>query len=214
MRVAAGNGEAPSDTSLTALAGQPFSLGDAGLGPADEARLDRLQAHHQRFRVLCVTRGRPTGADAVNAWFHHRFGAPGASPVAGEPVMMLRNDYQRGLWNGDQGLVITVREPGRAPRAAAAFKVRGRWTAHHLESLRDTLALAFALTVHKAQGSECDDVLLVLPETPLPLLSRELLYTALTRSRRSLVVCGSPGVLAAGVANLSQRSSGLSFARG
>ena len=89
------------------------------------------------------------------------------------------------------------------------FKARGRWNAWHLESLGESLALAFALTVHKAQGSEYDDVALVLPETPLPLLTRELLYTAVTRSRRSLVICGAPDVLAAGAARPSQRSTGI-----
>ena len=123
--------------------------------------------------------------------------------------MMLRNDYDRGLWNGDQGLCVRVREEGRPPRTAAAFKIGERWRAWHLESLRDSLALAFALTVHKAQGSEHDDIAVLLPDTPLPLTSRELLYTALTRSRRSVVLCAAPGVLAAAAANTLTRSSGL-----
>jgi exodeoxyribonuclease V alpha subunit len=140
---------------------------------------------------------------------HARAGAAGPRPIAGEPVMILRNDYDRGLWNGDQGVVIDLREPHRPPRVAAAFKVRGRWTAHSLDSLQDGLSLAFALTVHKAQGSEYDQVALVLPEVPIPLASRELIYTALTRSRQSVVVCGSRSVLAAAIAETGARSSGI-----
>jgi exodeoxyribonuclease V alpha subunit len=203
---------------LTAPAAAPGSvdLGDAtfpvaatGFSAADEARLEALFAHHQRCRLLAVTRGRPTGADALNAWMHARAGATGPRPIAGEPVMILKNDYDRGLWNGDQGVVIDLHEPHRPPRTAAAFKVRGRWTVHSLDSLRDGLTLAFALTVHKAQGSEYDQVALVLPEVPIPLASRELIYTALTRSRQSVVVCGSAAVLAAAIIETGARSSGI-----
>jgi exodeoxyribonuclease V alpha subunit len=176
--------------------------------PAEAVALfDEAFAHYQRGRLLAVTRARATGVDAINAFMHARFGARAALPIAGEPVMMLRNDYDRGLWNGDQGLVITVREAGA--RRMAIFKIEGRWTAFPLESLRDSLSLAFALTVHKAQGSEFDEVALVLPDVPTPVFSRDLLYTALTRCRRSVVLCGDAGLLAAGVANAQIRSSGL-----
>jgi hypothetical protein len=72
------------------------------------------------------------------------------------------------------------------------------WLAVSPEALGEGLSLAYALTVHKAQGSEHDQVLLLLPEQPLPLLTRELLYTALTRARHAVVICGSADVLAAG----------------
>ena len=143
-------------------------LGEAGFSPETEARLDALFAHYQRFRLLAVTRGRPTGADDLNAWMHRRLGGTTASPVPGEPLLMLRNDYDRALWNGDQGLCVRVREEGRAPRLAAAFKVGDHWSAWHLESLRDSLTLAFAMTVHKSQGSEYDHIALILPELPSP----------------------------------------------
>ncbi|HEY0706947.1 MAG TPA: ATP-binding domain-containing protein, partial [Polyangia bacterium] len=169
---------------------------------------DRAFAEQQSRRLLAVTRGRPTGVDALNAALHARWGARGKQPLAGEPVMMLRNDYQRGLWNGDQGMVVNLREG--APRTAVVFKVGGVWMPFPLESLRDSLGLAFALTVHKAQGSEYDDVALVLPETPSPLLTRDLLYTALTRSRRGVVICGDLPLLAIGAATAPARLSGFS----
>jgi exodeoxyribonuclease V alpha subunit len=75
--------------------------------------------------------------------------------------------------------------------------------------LAEGLSLAYALTVHKAQGSEHDRVLLLLPDVPLPLLTRELLYTALTRARHAVAICGSADVLAAGAGTSLTRFSGL-----
>jgi exodeoxyribonuclease V alpha subunit len=186
-----------------------YLLGEEGFAADQVARLDTLHRHYQSRRLLCLTRGRPTGVEAVNAWLHRRHGAGSASLAAGEPILMLRNDHDRRLYNGDQGLVVRVREPGRPARLMAVFLVAGRWIACDLDSVRDIVELAFALTVHKAQGSESDEVALLLPDAPMALLSRELLYTALSRSRRAVVVCGSAAVLAWGVARPLARSSGV-----
>ena len=201
--------------SAPALTGgaAPCELRDDRFAPEDEARLTALHRHHQASRVLCVTRGRPTGVEAVNEWIHARVaGDDGAGPpgfLPGEPVLVGRNDYQRGLFNGDQGLIVATRARGRTSLVAAFPAAGGRWIPFELDGLRDTLALCFAMTVHKAQGSEFDDLLLLLPDTPLPLFSRELLYTALTRARRSVVMCGSPAILSAAASNGLARSSGV-----
>jgi exodeoxyribonuclease V alpha subunit len=193
----------------------PFRLHEGAFDADDQARLERLQQQVQSVRILCVTHGRPTGTLAVNQSLHRRHGGGRQPPFAlGEPVMMLHNDYERGLFNGDQGVVIRLREdglqsPGRAARLAAAFPTRSGWAAWPLDSFGDALELSFAMTVHKAQGSEHDVVALLLPETPIPLLTRELLYTAITRARRAVVICGSPDVLAAAAAATTERSSGL-----
>ncbi len=152
----------------------------------DALRLDRLQAHLHRARVLCVTRGRPTGTVAVNAWLHRRHGGDRGPFAPGEPVMVLRNDYQRGLYNGDQGVVILLDERRRPPAADRG----GVPDAHRLAGLahrrhRRGLELSYAMTVHKSQGSELDAAILLLPDTPIPILTRELLYTAVTRARRA-----------------------------
>jgi exodeoxyribonuclease V alpha subunit len=186
-----------------------YDLGEEGFAAADAERLQTLHRHYQSFRLLCLTRGRATGVEAVNAWLHRRHHAGPGPFAAGEPILMLRNDYDRGLFNGDQGLVVRVRERSHPARLMAVFPVAGRWAAWELASLRDTIELGFALTVHKAQGSEYDDVALLLPEAPMALLSRELLYTALSRSRRSVVLCGSAAVLSAGIARPLIRSSGV-----
>ena len=77
------------------------------------------------------------------------------------------------------------------------------------EALRHDLRLAYASTVHKAQGAELDHAALVLPDRDLPLLSRELLYTAVTRARRSVTVVGRRALLERGAARPLERASGL-----
>ena len=184
-----------------------------GFSLQDDDRLTRLHAHLARQRVLCVTRERATGANPVNTFLHGLGAGASEELLPGEPVLVLRNDYDLGLWNGDQGVVLSVTQPGHAARAMAVFRLSttgaSRWLVVSPQVLGESLALAYALTVHKAQGSECDQVLLILPEQPLPLLTRELIYTALTRARHAVVICGSAEVLAAGVCASLPRSSGL-----
>jgi exodeoxyribonuclease V alpha subunit len=194
---------------LDAVAGRGCALRGGRFTPEDEARLLALYHHQQRFRLLCITRARPTGVVATNAWLHRRRGAGAGAFAPGEPIMMLRNDYDRGLWNGDQGLVLRAHGDGRGGRLVAAFPTRDGLGAFDLDGLGDAIELSYALTVHKAQGSEHDEVALLLPDAPLPLLTREVAYTALTRSRRAVVVCGAPAVLAAAVARPMRRSSGI-----
>jgi exodeoxyribonuclease V alpha subunit len=78
-----------------------------------------------------------------------------------------------------------------------------------LEALRGLVTHSFAITVHKSQGSEFDEVLLILPERDSPVLTRELLYTALTRARNRIVVCGRAEVIATAVGRRIRRASGL-----
>ena len=200
-----------------------YRRGPDGFSQADRSDLARLQSHFAGFRLLCVTRtaARPTGAEAVNAALHERALASRPSGdgdgfharpayLPGEPVMMLRNDYERELFNGDQGLVLRVAERG-APshRFMAVFPRDQDFAVFHLDALRADLVLSYAVTVHKAQGSEYDHVGLLLPETDLPLLTRELLYTALTRSRRSVVILGQKELLRAATKSRIRRSSGI-----
>ena len=83
------------------------------------------------------------------------------------------------------------------------------FSAFPLEALRRDLTLAFAMTVHKAQGSELDDVALILPEAPMPLLTREIVYTAMTRARRSVAIFGARAILNGAIAKQAARWSGV-----
>jgi exodeoxyribonuclease V alpha subunit len=191
---------------LSGPPGAPFADDDA-------AALLSLTRHHQSLRVLTVTRGAaaPTGAEALNLQLARHLAPEGAAePVApGAPAMMIRNDYDRGLFNGDLGVVVRAAADGEAPRLFAVFPRGAGLAAFPYEALRDDLRLAYATTVHKAQGAELDHVALVLPERDLPLLSRELIYTALTRARHSAVVVGRADLLALAVSRPLARASGL-----
>ena len=172
--------------------------------------------HWERFRILCLTRvSQTTGSDRVNAALHQRsLDELGLAPqrdndfVQGEPVMMQVNDYNRGIFNGDQGLVLNVSEGGR-PQPMAVFPRTDGMTAFHVDSLRSVLLHSYAMTVHKAQGSEFETVGLILPDQDLPINTREILYTALTRSRRSVVIVGGREILKAGIRRTISRESGI-----
>jgi exodeoxyribonuclease V alpha subunit len=191
-----------------ALARHTFNLQGGAVAPDDAARLDALAASLTRSRILTVTRERATGSDEINALLHGLHGGgPGFLP--GEPVLMVRNDYQRELWNGDQGIAIQVRRPGRATQVAVAFPSRSGWQAVDPDRMRGAFDLGYALTVHKSQGSEWDEVLFVLPDTPSPLLTRELFYTAVSRARRSVVLCGPREMLDLALTTSETRDCGV-----
>lgn len=203
---------------LEALLGETWRLEEGQPIEAQRARLEALCAHYESSRVLCVTRAdlRPTGAAAVNEalrrrWLEaHRVPLDDRAPrfLLGEPVMAERNDYERGLFNGDQGLVVRVQEGGGRPAVRALFARREGLVAHPVDG-EAGLARCFAMTVHKAQGSEFDSVLVVLPDEDVPLLTREILYTAITRARRSVVLLGDPAILETGVGRPLLRWSGV-----
>ncbi len=173
---------------------------------------DRAEAR----ALLCVTRHgwRPTSVEAVNAWIHQEV-AGEARWVAGEPVIVTRNDYEPGLFNGDRGVLLWVAAGPDAradapPRLSAVFRREDRFVAHPLDAVRSQLELAWATTVHKAQGSEHDEVALLLPEQDHPrLLTREVVYTAITRARRRVHVVGDRALLARAVKRRVERDTGI-----
>lgn len=199
------------------LAARTWPLSSGRIDPSAHAELEPLFAEFERARLLCMTRSaaRPTGVLAVNASLHRRFAdarrhAGTGWLLAGEPVLVHRNDYERGLFNGDQGIVLFTAAGGESPRPSAVFRTIDGFAAHPIEAVRASVELGFATTVHKAQGSEHDSVALLLPETDSPrLLTREILYTAITRARRSVLMVGSAELLARAVARRIERSTGI-----
>lgn len=192
------------------FAGYAAALRDALATPEPDALplFDVLN----RFRVLCATRTGARGAEEVNARMAAEVRravrvplALGAHWFAGRPVMVTRNDYALGLFNGDIGIAL----PGARGALRVWFRgADGRARAVSPAALppHDT---AFALTVHKSQGSEFDDAALILPASFNRVLSRELVYTAITRARARVQVIGSRAVLALAIATRTARDSGL-----
>lgn len=195
---------------------RPFTRDAEGaFAAADRGPLDALFARLASVRVLCVTRVFPTGTIALNDALHrlaqtHLPRAHRSSRfLIGEPVLVRANDYDRHLFNGDQGVVLVVRDPGRRPTPMAVFPRDRGYAAFPLDTLEPHLERAWALTVHKSQGSEFDAVAVVLPHDDLPLLTRELLYTAITRARKAVLLVGDPARLTTAAANPVQRFCGL-----
>jgi exodeoxyribonuclease V alpha subunit len=158
------------------------------------------------FCVLCAVREGPLGVTQLNTQVEHALGL-GQSPwYAGRPVMVTRNDYALDLMNGDIGLCL----PGSDGVLRVAFPaVDGgvRWV---MPSRLDSVETVFAMTVHKSQGSEFTHVLLVIPALESPVLTRELVYTGLTRARQRLTLWAPQlGVLWNGCARRVLRSGGL-----
>ena len=187
------------------------------LDEAGTALASALLERHRRARLLTVTRVGQAGADRINDLLvrraAHELGSDAGADALppGTPVMMIENDYDRGLMNGDQGVALLVEQVATrgAPTAMFAFPHQSTLALFPAATLRGAVAVSYATTVHKAQGSELDQAALILPEIDLPLLSRELVYTAVTRARRSIVVLGRRALLEQAAGRPLERSSGL-----
>ena len=166
----------------------------------------------RRHRVLTAVREGEAGSRALNAHIALALQQPALRPDAffhGRPVMIRENSYRHGLYNGDVGLVWRDDgEPGSAQVLRVWFETDAGPRAW-LPAALPAHESAFALTVHKSQGSEFDDVLLVLPERSVRVSSRELIYTGITRARNSLTLWANEDVLAEAIARRAQRWSGL-----
>jgi exodeoxyribonuclease V alpha subunit len=129
---------------------------------------------------------------------------------AGEPVLMTTNDYRRHIFNGDQGLILKVLFDGQPLlHQAAVFPRSGGFVPFPLDPLKHQLEHAFAMTVHKSQGSEYKRIAIVLPKANHRALTRELLYTGLTRASKSVVLLTEPERITFAAGNPSLRDSGL-----
>ncbi len=166
----------------------------------------------RRFKILCAVNRGPLGVEAVNdltvrALQQKGLVAQRRGPwYPGRPVLILENDYFLGLFNGDLGVAMPDPDTGRLQvyfstetgglRSVSPVRIPAHQT-------------AFAMTVHKSQGSEFDEVLLVLPEKDAPVLTRELIYTGATRARQRLILCGTETVIELAASRRVKRNSGL-----
>jgi exodeoxyribonuclease V alpha subunit len=165
-----------------------------------------------RFRVLGAVRKGPFGVEALNRLCEavlHRRGLIDTRQTwyRGRPVMIVRNDYNLRLFNGDIG--ITLADPEEPGRMKVFFLGNDGALRSFAPARLPEHETVYAMTVHKSQGSEFDRVLVVTPNEPSPVLSRELIYTALTRAKRQVAFYSVPEVFAAAVERRLRRSSGL-----
>ena len=162
------------------------------------------------FRVLGALREGPWGTRALNAAIARaQLGLKAWQPLPlhypSAPLLISENDHALRLYNGDSGvLLLDAQQRLRAWFADTQHGVRGL-SANQLPAFE----LGYAMTVHKAQGSEYHTVLVLLPPQPHPLLTREWLYTALSRARNQLIVIGGETVVRAAIGSPAQRWSGL-----
>jgi exodeoxyribonuclease V alpha subunit len=176
---------------------------------------------HARFQVLCALRRGPWGVEGLNpriAGFLRSAGLIGAGSgwYLGRPVLVTRNDYALGLMNGDIGITLAL--PGKGDGTGerplrVAFRTGDgndgiKWV---LPSRLQSVETVYALTVHKSQGSEFAHAALVLPDKLNPILTRELLYTGITRAKTllTLVNPGDDELVGQAVERRVQRASGL-----
>jgi len=162
--------------------------------------------------VLCAHRTGPRGVTDLNRRVSVQLGAggalsPGLPAYPGQPLMVTRNDSALGLFNGDVGVVMPDADsPGRLQ--AVFIDTAGDEHAVSLGRLPEH-ETAYAMTVHKAQGSQARQVVLVLPTQLSPVLSRELIYTGITRAEQSLEIWAAHEVLAGAIGRSAQRATGL-----
>ncbi len=198
----------PADgSSVLALVQAPLDAYLAAATPAEA--LERLG----RFRVLCARRRGPWGVEQLNAAVERRLAAAG-HPLsegfyAARPILITANDYPSRLFNGDLGVCWVAPE---TRRLWAFFPGDGEETRRLPLARLPPHETAWAMTVHKAQGSEFDRVLLVLGDADSRATTRELLYTGATRGRSSVVIVGTRQVITGAVTRRSRRVSGLADA--
>ncbi|WP_127957424.1 exodeoxyribonuclease V subunit alpha [Serratia microhaemolytica] len=167
-----------------------------------------------RFQLLCALRDGPFGVSGLNqhieaglqrAGLINRAAGQVSRWYVGRPIMIGRNDSTLGLFNGDIGIALSdpqgdLRVYFQLPDGNIKSVPPSRLPAHET---------TYAMTVHKSQGSEFDHTLLVLPDHFVPLLTRELLYTAITRARKQLSVYANPQLLHIAIRTPTERRSGL-----
>jgi exodeoxyribonuclease V alpha subunit len=159
-------------------------------------------------RLLCAHRDGPYGVAhwnrQVQRWLTEETGEPVWSPwYAGRPLLVTANDYGLGIYNGDTGVVI-VRDDGlRAVIAGSAGPL------DFATSRLSDVQTMYAMTIHKSQGSQADEVTVLMPPQESRLLTRELFYTAVTRAKEKVRVVGSEDALRAALARRAVRATGL-----
>jgi exodeoxyribonuclease V alpha subunit len=209
----AGAGSAPVSFAATVessdLRQRVTTVGVAMIRAARVGDVETALAMLETHRLLCAHRRGPFGvaqwSRRVEDWLAAAL--PDFDPApqwyAGRPVLVTQNSPELGLFNGDTAVVVKVDGQLRA------YFARGGQTQAVSPFLLEAVQTIHAMTVHKAQGSQFGEASLILPDPDSPLLTRELLYTAITRAESRVNLIGSPESLRQAVLNRARRASGL-----
>ena len=185
----------------------------------ERADVEKLLTVFDRFRILCAHREGSAGALALNQLIESRlipasFSGQSSNTEAwyhGRPIMISQNDHELGLFNGDIGIAVKKQNGDLRvcfPSLDTNLDVTRGW--REVNPLRlPAHNSAYAMTIHKSQGSEFEHVLLMLPEKISAILSSELLYTGITRAKSKVTLVANETVLKASVTRRTQRESGL-----
>lgn len=227
-----GASDADGTPSPGSQGGSPVSAAVNSQGHRDDPHTAWVKAvlrAFDRFRILCVVHDGPWGDRALNQGVQRALAQAGLLQPAGEwfvgrPVMVTRNDAALGVFNGDVGVVLPSARSsaGRADGAGGAASAGGAGGALRAwfldgDALRSVsvsrlahVDTAFAMTVHKSQGSEFAHTVLVMAPGAGGVMTRELVYTGITRARTHFsLVEGEPGLLATAIRQRVVRASGL-----
>jgi exodeoxyribonuclease V alpha subunit len=172
----------------------------------------RILLSFETFRILCAVRDGEWGVAGLNEAIEKRLAAShllrhGAEWYVGRPVMVTRNDYSTRVFNGDIG--VTLPDPARAG-ALRVYFLEGDAVRSVLATRLRNVETAFAMTVHKSQGSEFRHTVLALPRERNAVLTRELVYTGITRASEVFTLVTPGGdVLQEAIASRTHRTSGL-----
>jgi len=199
-----------AETALSPLRDAAVSAGRAMVGAARAGDARGALEALAGFRLLCAHRrgvyGVATWSGQVERWLSEAIDgfAPDGGVYAGRPLLVTENDYELRLYNGDTGVIVSTESGG----LGAAF-VRDGSLATFAPSRLDSVHTLHAMTIHKSQGSQFDVAAILLPEAGSRILTRELLYTAVTRARRRLLLIGSEETLRAAIERPVARATGL-----
>jgi exodeoxyribonuclease V alpha subunit len=171
---------------------------------AREGRVEDALAALESHRVLCAHRRGRWGVARWAAQIERWLGGTAAQPwYPGRPVLVTANDYDTGLFNGDTGVVVA------RPEGLRVAFARGGPPSLYPPSRLSDVETVHAMTVHRGQGSQFGRVTVVLPPAESPLLTRELLYTAVTRAREFVRIVGTEDAVRAAIERPVARASGL-----
>jgi exodeoxyribonuclease V alpha subunit len=160
-----------------------------------------------KFRLLCAVNDGPFGVNEINQLIENGLFA-NHTPTAfyhGRPILITANDYKLNLMNGDVGVLL---ENEQGELKACFADIDNNIRAFNPASLGEHRT-AFAISIHKSQGSEFDNIFIIMPNKVSPLLTKELIYTAITRAKKNCTIIASPEIFYQAAITRMQRQSGL-----